>query len=63
MTQVRLVAMSPILVPLTFIGLSFIDTNFITGVVYSVSVFRTTLPSPTDFKTSKFECPKFLKKN
>ena len=63
MTQVRLVAMSPILVPLTFIGLSFIDTNFIAGVVYSVSVFRTTLPSPTDFKTSKFECPKFLKKN
>jgi len=63
MTQVRLVAMSPILVPLAFIGLSFVDTNFIAGVVYSASVFRTTLPSPTDFSTSKFKCPNFLKKN
>jgi len=63
MTQVRLVAMSPILVPLAFVGLSFVDKNFIAGVVYSASVFRTTLPSPTDFRTSKFECPKFLKKN
>ena len=63
LTQVRLVAMSPLLVPIAFIALSFVDTNFIAGLVYSVSVFKTTLPSPTDFSTSKFKCPKFLKKN
>lgn len=62
MTQVRFVAMAPLIVPLIFIGLSFVDINFIGGVIYSASVFRTTLPSPTDFKTSKFECPDFLKR-
>jgi hypothetical protein len=61
-TQVRLVAMAPILVPLTFIGLSFVDINFTGLVLYSATVFKTTLPSPTDFKTSKFDVPKFLSK-
>jgi len=62
LTQVRLVAMSPILVPLTFIGLSFVDISFSGLVIYSATVFKTTLPSPTDFKTSKFDVPKFLTK-
>jgi len=62
LTQVRLIAMAPILVPLTFIGLSFVDTSFSGLVLYSATVFKTTLPSPTDFKTSKFDVPKFLTK-
>jgi hypothetical protein len=62
LTQVRLVAMAPILVPLTFIGLSFVDISFTGLVVYLATVFKTTLPSPTDFKTSKFNVPKFLMK-
>jgi hypothetical protein len=62
MTFVRFVAMAPILVPLVFIALSFVNTNFIYGVVYLATTFKTTLPSPTDFKTSKFNVPKFLTK-
>ncbi len=62
MDQVRFVAMAPLLVPLLLISLSFLDSNFIYGFIYSVSVFRTTLPSTTDFKTSKFKVPFFLNK-
>ena len=62
LTQVRFVAMAPLLVPMTFIALSFIDINFTGLVLYSATVFKTTLPSPTDFKTSKFDVPKFLEK-
>ena len=62
MTQVRIVAMAPLIVPLVFIGLSFVNTDFVVCVMYSASVFRATLPSPIDFKTSKFETPKFLDK-
>jgi hypothetical protein len=62
LTQVRLVAMSPLLVPIAFIALSFVDANFIAGVVYSATAFKATLPSSTDFKTSNITCPKFLGK-
>ncbi len=62
MTQVRIVAMAPLIVPLVFIALSFVDIDFVLCVAYSISVFKTTLPSPTDFKTSKFNVPKFLVK-
>ena len=63
LTQVRLVAMAPLLVPATFVSLSFFDVMFLFVVLYLVSVFRTTLPSPTDFKTSQFNTPKFLENN
>lgn len=62
MSYVRFVAMSPILVPLSFIALTFMNSNFIYALVYSITTFKTTLPSPTDFNTSKFEVPKFLEK-
>ena len=62
LTQVRLVAMSPLLVPIAFIALSFVDAHFIAGLVYSATAFRATLPSSTDFKTSNSPCPKFLRK-
>jgi hypothetical protein len=60
-TQVRIVAMAPLIVPLVFIGLSFVDVKFLAYVAYSATVFKTTFPSPTDFKTSNFRVPKFLK--
>lgn len=62
MSYVRFVAMAPVLVPLIFIGLSFVNTNFIYAVAYLATTYRTTLPSPTDFRTSKFVVPKFLSK-
>ncbi len=59
---VRFVAMAPLLIPILFIILGFVNYYFFYGVVYSASVFRTTLPSPTDFKTSNLKIPTFLQK-
>lgn len=61
LTQVRLVAFSPILVPLAFSLLSLKDLNFVWGVVYLLSTFRTTVPSLVDFKTAKVPVPSFIK--
>ena len=61
LTQVRLVAFSPILVPLVFSLLSLKDLNFVWGVVYLLSTFRTTVPSLVDFKTAKVTVPSFIK--
>ena len=61
LTQVRLVAFSPILVPLAFSLLSLKDLNFDWGVVYLLSTFRTTVPSLVDFKTAKVPVPIFIK--
>ena len=61
LTQIRLVAFSPILVPLAFSLLSLKDLNFVWGVVYLLSTFRTTVPSLVDFKTAKVPVPSFIK--
>ena len=61
LTQVRLVAFSPILVPLAFSLLCLKDLNFVWGVVYLLSTFRTTVPSLVDFKTAKVPVPSFIK--
>jgi hypothetical protein len=61
LTQVRLVAFSPILVPLVFSLLSLKDLNFVWGVVYLLSTFRTTVPSLVDFKTAKVPVPSLIK--
>jgi hypothetical protein len=61
LTQVRLVAFSPILVPLVFSLLSLKDLNFVWGVVYLLSTFRTTVPSLVDFKTAQVPVPSFIK--
>jgi len=59
---VRLVAMSPFLIPAFLLGfIFFVDTSFVIGFIYSLSVFKTTFPSKTDFKTSKFKYPNFIK--
>jgi hypothetical protein len=42
---VRIVAMAPVIVPILFLVLGFINTYFFYGVVYSATVFRTTLPT------------------
>ena len=61
LTQVRLVAFSPLLVPVVFFLLSLKDLNFVWGVVYLLSTFRTTVPSLVDFKTAKVPVPSFIK--
>ena len=61
LTQVRLVAFSPILVPVVFSLLCFKDSNFIWSLVYLLSTFRTTFPSLVDFKTAKVPAPNFIK--
>jgi hypothetical protein len=61
LTQVRLVAFSPILVPVAFSLLCFKDSNFIWSLVYLLSTFRTTVPSLVDFKTAKVLAPSFIK--
>ena len=61
LTQVRLVAFSPILVPVVFSLLCLKDLNFVWGVVYLLSTFRTTVPSLVDFKTAEFPVPSFIK--
>ena len=61
LTQVRLVAFSPILVPVVFSLLCLKDLNFVWGVVYLLSTFRTTVPSLVDFKTAKVPVPSFIK--
>jgi hypothetical protein len=58
--KVKLVAFSPVLVPLIFILLSFKDFDFIWGLSYSLSTIRTTLPSLVDFHTAKVKVPNFI---
>lgn len=60
-TQVRIVAMAPLLIPGTFIILSFFYTYFIYFLLYSITVYKTTLPSSIDFETAKLNTPNFLK--
>lgn len=59
--KVRLVAFSPLLVPLMFLTLSFKDVDFIWGLVYCLSTLKTTLPSLVDFKTANVKEPNFIK--
>lgn len=61
LTQVRLVAFSPILVPVVFSLLCFKDSDFIWSLVYLLSTFRTTVPSLVDFKTAKVPVPSLIK--
>ena len=58
--KVKIVAMSPILVPFIFTILTILDFNFVYVLVYLAVFYKTTLPSPIDFKTSGWQVPKFL---
>jgi len=58
---VKYVAFSPLLIPLIFLfsGIAF-PTIGIVYLIYSLITLKTTLPSPTDFKTCGLNPPKFL---
>lgn len=58
--SVMCVAMSPILVPLTMVVLSVINPVFSIYLVYAVLTYKTTLPSPTDFKLVGMSVPSML---
>mgnify|MGYP004000535561 CR=1 FL=1 len=58
--SVLCVAMSPILVPMMFVLLSIINPVFSLYFVYAVLVYKTTLPSPTDFKVAGISVPSVL---
>ncbi len=55
--KVKIVAFSPLLVPFVFLSLSFVDKDFVWGLVYSFSTIKSTLPSVVDFKTAKVKVP------
>lgn len=54
LTKVRLVSISPLLIPLIFIAISFFNNYFIIALIYSISTYKATLPSKTDILTAKF---------
>ena len=54
LTKVRLVAMSPLLVPIFFIFISFLNPYFIIAVLYLFSAYKATFPSETDIITARF---------
>jgi|AntAceMinimDraft_1070359.scaffolds.fasta_scaffold14890_6 hypothetical protein len=61
--SVMCVAMSPLLIPITFTLLSFINQEFLFYFVYAGLNYKTTLPSPMDFRIADMECPTLLKLN
>ena len=58
--KVKAVAMSPFLTPFIFFLLTFLNINFVFVLVYLTLFYKTTLPSPTDFKVAGWVCPSFL---
>lgn len=60
--HVKFVAFSPVLIPILFVILGFVFPKVGIGYLfYSVLTFKTTLPSPTDFKTCGYKVPNFIK--
>jgi hypothetical protein len=58
--KVKLVAMSPFLVPSVFLLLTIVNVSFLPLIVYSLSTPVFTFPSDTDYKVSNIKRPAFI---
>jgi len=58
--KLRVVAMSPLFTPFVFTALTIFNINFLYVLAYLAVFYKTTLPSPSDFKVAGLQVPKFL---